>query len=97
MNLLTTSTAFLAASSRLVAVVILNFFSLWLNSSNIFYPIAALVPYNLATSGTLSSTYVAALIIPSAMTSHLMIPPNILIRIVETLGWLDNISNAVLT
>jgi hypothetical protein len=48
--------------------------------------LSALVPVSLTTIGTLTSTYVAALMIPSAITSHFIIPPKILTKIALTCG-----------
>jgi len=94
---LTVWTALTAASSKLSATTIFSFLYSLLKSYNNLFPYLALVPVNLQTNGTLKSTNLAAWIIPFAITSHFIIPPKILIKIVLTFGWEFNISNAVLT
>ena len=100
------ATDFLAASSKSSAVVIYTLVDVLAKCSSISLPINLflfsqpsfeLVPVSLTTRGTLRLTYSAALIIPSAMMLHLMIPPKMLMRIVLTLGWSLRISNAILT
>ncbi len=90
-------TALTAASSKLSATIILRFLFLAENYDNILFPLSAFVPVSLHTKGSLRSTNWAALIIPSAITSHFMIPPKMLIKIVSTFGWELRISKAVLT
>lgn len=58
---------------------------------------STLVPCNLQTIGILKLNSFAAAIIPSAMTSHLMIPPKIFTRMAWTLGSAVIILNASLT
>lgn len=75
--------------------VVQHFSSYWHRDS--WIPSLALVPVSLQTRGTLRSTICEALMIPSAMMLHFMIPPKILIKMVFTLGWLLRISKAVFT
>jgi hypothetical protein len=79
-------TALTAASSKFYATKIFKFLFFAEKSDNILFPLSAFVPVNLQTNGSFKSTNSAALIIPSAITSHFMIPPKILIKIVSTLG-----------
>lgn len=48
-----------------------------------FFASPSLVPCNLTTSGILISSSLVALMIPSAITSHLMIPPTTLSALVQ--------------
>ena len=56
-------------------------------SARICLPIFTLVPSRRTTNGTVSCTSRAACTTPSAITSHLMIPPKILTRIASRLGF----------
>ena len=55
-------------------------------SASIFLPRSTFVPCNLTTRGTLMPTSLAAAMMPSAMMSHLMMPPKIFTRMAFTLG-----------
>src|ERR1700733_6901262 len=77
---LTALTIFCAASSRSSAEVTLR-----LDLAMISLPSATLVPSSRTTSGTRKPTSFTAATTPSVMTSHFMMPPNMLTRIPFTL------------
>ena len=70
------STIFFAASPRSLAEIIFS-----PDSSNIFFPSSEFVPASLTTSGISILVSFAASTMPWARTSHLIIPPKILIKI----------------
>src|SRR4029077_3423248 len=76
----TAATTFCAALSRSSAEVTLRF-----DSAMIFLPSSTLVPSRRTTSGTRSPTSLTAATTPSAITSHFMMPPKILIKMPFTL------------
>src|SRR5205814_7182126 len=86
------ATAFCAASARSSAAIRVR----PLSFSKCF-PFSTLVPSSLTTSGTDNFNVFAALMMPWAMTSHLMMPPNILTRIAFTFLSEIRILNASVT
>src|SRR3990172_5875177 len=67
------------------------------DSARIFLPRSTLVPSSRTTSGTLRCTSFAAATMPSAMTSHFMMPPKMFTSIALTFGFLSMILNASVT
>ena len=63
----------------------------------ILFPASTFVPSNLTTSGTFKPTSLTAATTPSAITSHLMIPPKIFTKIPLTFGSDVIILNASVT
>src|SRR5437899_4497479 len=76
---LTTSTTFLAASSKFSAAI-----SVSPDCPRSLRPNSTLVPSSRTTSGTCSLTSLAATTMPSAMTSQPTLPPKMLTRIIST-------------
>src|SRR5207253_9680188 len=76
---LAAETAFCAASARSSAAI--NASPLSFNNC---FPLSTFVPSRRTTSGTVSFTVFAALMIPCAITSHFMMPPKMLTRIAFT-------------
>src|SRR5690606_35907412 len=66
-------------------------------SSMIFLPSSTLVPSRRTTRGTFSPTSLTAAMTPSAITSHFMMPPNMLTNMPFTLGSAVMILNAAVT
>lgn len=94
---MTTATDLTAASSRSVATVIFNLGFFFTYYSIILFALSAFVPVSLQTNGSFKSTSSAALMIPVAIVSHFIIPPNMLMRMAFTFGCELKISKAVLT
>lgn len=94
---MTTATDLTAASSRSVATVIFNLGFFFTYYSIILFALSAFVPVSLQTNGSFKSTNSAALMIPVAIVSHFIIPPNMLMRMAFTFGCELKISKAVLT
>src|SRR5262249_35318643 len=86
------ATTFCAAFARSSAAIS----SIPLSFSNCF-PRSTLVPSRRTTSGTESLTVLAALMMPSAITSHFMIPPKIFTRMAFTFLSAVRILNASVT
>src|SRR6266487_2692304 len=85
-------TTFCAASARSSAVITGR-----PDSAINFLPNSTFVPSRRTTSGTDSFTVLAALMMPCAMTSHFMMPPNMLTRIAFTFLSAIKILNASVT
>ena len=67
------------------------------DSASSLRPSSTLVPSSRTTSGTLSPTSFTAVITPSAMVSHFMMPPKMLMKMPRTRGSDVMILNAAVT
>src|SRR3990170_3011660 len=85
-------TTFSAASLIFSAVIMFS-----PDSAKVFLPKSIFVPCNLTTSGTFTPTSLAAAITPSAIISHLIIPPKIFIKTALTFSSDIRILNAAIT
>src|SRR5262249_36174291 len=89
---LTAFTIFCAASSRSSAGITFSF-----DSRSIFLPGSTLVPSRRTTKGTWRPTSLTAATTPSAITSHFMMPPKMLMRMPRTFGSAVMILKAAVT
>src|SRR3989344_2328484 len=88
-----TAATILVAASAIVSTLMMG----RPESASIFLPRSSLVPFMRTTSGTFRFTALQAVMTPSAMVSHFMMPPKMLTRMPFTLGLLSMILKASVT